>query len=183
MSTELHFNNVPSIDDILVHELYDHFRSIFMVFANTPESGCNGSMDYDTLGSSPYNCIFDEFFAEASQIWFGATQRLNDRAIISKNINTVEKMKKIKDKIGISLYDYMYRLYGSPINLCTDPVHNVNFIGCGFCGLQSLDSRKDLTIPKSMVKEEEVKEEEEVDAEEEVEVKIDTLNEIYQQLK
>ena len=184
-SVQLMNRSISSIDDILVHELYDHFRSIFMVFANTPESGCNGSMDYDTLGSSPYNCIFDEFFAEASQIWFGATQRLNDRTIISENINTVEKMKKIKDKIGISLYDYMYRLYGSPINLCTDPVHNVNFIGCGFCGLQSLDSRKDLTIPKNMVKEEEeeVVKEEEVEEEEEVEVKIDTLNEIYQQLK
>ena len=179
--------SISSIDDILVQELYGHFRGIFMVFANTPESGCNGSMDYDTLGSSPYNCIFDEFFAEASQIWFGATQRLNDRNVISKNINTVEKMKKIKDNFGISLYDYMYRLYGSPINLCTDPVHDVNFIGCGFCGLQSLDSRKDLTIPKNMVKGEleEVKEEEveEVEEVKEVEEKLDILNQIYQQLK
>ena len=62
-SVQLMNRSISSIDDILVHELYDHFRSIFMVFANTPESGCNGSMDYDTLGSSPYNCIFDEFFS------------------------------------------------------------------------------------------------------------------------
>ena len=165
--------DISTVDDILDEELYDHFRSIFMIFATIPESGCNGSMDYDTLGDAPYTCIFDEFFAEASQIWFGVTVRLEEMNIISKNMNTVEKMKKIKDKVGISLYDYMYRLYGSPVNLCTDPVHNVNFIGCGFCGFESLDPLKDLSIPKSMVKVEEV----------EVKGELNTLNEIYQQFK
>ena len=117
-----------------LHEIMEEFHKVFI---NNKKYGCITSEN--DHHSHPYDCLPDELFAEATQVWFYSTKRRDTThgIEIPEKMNDLRLKKAMKvivdgketDTNILSLYDYMGYIYGPPNKtLCVDNL----FKGCKY---------------------------------------------------